>query len=54
MNEIVNFVREILMLESKDTTPIGLCSFDCVKETKKTKNKPPRKKELRLSELMDK
>ncbi len=54
MNEIVNFVKEILMLETKESMPIGLCSFDCSQEAPKTSVRRKRKKEMRLSELMDK
>lgn len=54
MAEIINFVKEILMLESKERMPIGLCGFDCVQETTTVKKKPRRKREMRLSELMDK
>ena len=55
MGEIVNFVKEILMLETAERTPVGLCAFDC-KEAEKPKRavKQKRKKEMRLSELMDK
>ena len=55
MNEIVNFVKEILMLETVQTRPVGLCSFDCEQEViPKRTVKQKRKTELRLSELMDK
>ncbi len=37
-----------------DKTPIGLCAFECVQEKPKVKIKHKRKKEMRLSELMDK
>ncbi len=53
MNEIVNFVKEILMLETTDKTPIGLCGFDCIQEQTKRPVKQKRKKEMRLSELME-
>lgn len=54
MNEIVNFVREILMLETNEKSPVGLCSFDHFNENK-TVTSPiqKRKRELRLSELME-
>ena len=55
MNEIVNFVKEILMLETIEKSPVGLCSFDCGNEQKpKRKIKQQRKTQMRLSELMDK
>ncbi len=53
MNEIVNFVKEILMLETKERMPIGLCGFEGSCETVKPK-RPKKQKEMRLSELMDK
>ena len=55
MDELVCFVKEILMLNKSDVMPVGLCSFETTttsKPAKKVKNK--RKSELRLSELMDK
>lgn len=54
MDELVSFVKEILMLSKSDVMPVGLCSFETTtttKPAKKVTNK--RKKELRLSELMD-
>ncbi len=54
MNEIVNFVREILMLETNEKSPVGLCSFDHFNEKKPVTNPvKQRKRELRLSELME-
>ena len=54
MNEIVNFVKEILMLESSQKMPVGLCAFECTQEEKpKRAIKQKRKTEMRLSELMD-
>ncbi len=54
MHEIVNFVKEILMLETKENMPVGLCAFDCEeKEKPKRTIKQKRKTELRLSELME-
>ncbi len=54
MNEIVNFVKEILMLETNEKCPVGLCGFEHYNETKKPrKTKISRKKEMRLSELME-
>ena len=55
MNEIINFVKEILMLESNERTPVGLCAFEggAVEKPAKTV-RPKRKREMRLSELMDK
>lgn len=54
MNEIINFVKDIFMLEANEKTPIGLCSFEHSKEkTTKRIIKTKRKRELRLSELME-
>ncbi|MCD7739895.1 MAG: hypothetical protein LUH11_00895 [Candidatus Gastranaerophilales bacterium] len=54
MNEILNFVKEIFMLESSEKCPVGLCSFEHSNEKhKKTSVKKTRKKEMRLSELME-
>ena len=54
MNEIVNFVKEILMLESSQKMPVGLCAFENDGEEKpKREIKQKRKTEMRLSELMD-
>ena len=54
MNEIVNFVKDILMLETAQKMPVGLCSFECTQEEKpKREIKQKRKTEMRLSELMD-
>ena len=54
MNEIINFVKEILMLETTEKCPVGLCGFETPTETKKVKkSKPKRKREMRLSELME-
>ena len=54
MNEIVNFVKEILMLGSNEKTPIGLCQFECAPEPAPKPVKRKRRVELRLSELLDK
>ncbi len=54
MNEIINFVKEILMLETNEKCPVGLCSFENTAETKTVrKTKHQRKREMRLSELME-
>ena len=54
MNEIINFVKDIFMLETEEITPVGLCSFEHSTENKKARViKPKRKRELRLSELME-
>lgn len=54
MSEIVNFIKGIFMLNDVETVPIGLCGFDCVPAEKAPKiSKPKRKREMRLSELMD-
>ncbi len=55
MSEIINFVKEILMLGGNcEKTPIGLCQFEYVAQTPSKRVKPKRKREMRLSELMDK
>ncbi len=57
MNEIVNFIKEILMLETTNNMPVGLCAFEYqeeeTKEKPKKKSKPKRNREIRLSELME-
>ena len=54
MNEIINFVKDIFMLETNEVTPVGLCSFEHTKEkTPPRRIKIKRKRELRLSELME-
>lgn len=54
MNEIINFVKDIFMLNNTERMPIGLCQFDCPKEPAPKAVKPKRNREMRLSELMDK
>lgn len=54
MHEIVNFVKEILMLESNERIPVGLCAFEGGCEKPARPARPKRKREMRLSELMDK
>lgn len=54
MNEIVNFVKEIFMLDTNERMPVGLCSFEHSKEIQTQRTvKPKRKREMRLSELME-
>ena len=53
MDEIVSFFKEVLMLNKEERTPIGLCAFDAMQESRVVKTKPKRKREMRLSELMD-
>ena len=53
MKKIVNFVKEILMLENGEKIPVGLCAFDCPVEEPVEVKEVKRKKEMRLSELMD-
>lgn len=54
MNEIVNFVKEIFMLDANEKMPVGLCSFEHTKEKQApTAIKQKRKREMRLSELME-
>lgn len=54
MDEIVSFVKEILMLGKSDVMPVGLCGFETPQNKPVKKIKSRRKSELRLSELMDK
>ena len=44
----------MFMIGSPEKMPVGLCSFEHVKEPLKKVIKPKRKREMRLSELMDK
>ena len=55
MGEIVSFFKGIWMLDSADGTPVGLCSFEHsqMKKKKLTVKKAQRKREMRLSELME-
>ena len=55
MGEIVSFFKGILMMDSSDGTPVGLCSFEHnpKKKKKMAVKKPARKREMRLSELME-
>ena len=54
MGEIVSFFKDMLNIGTSDNEPIGLCSFDAEPvEKKNNKAKPKRKRELRLSELME-
>lgn len=54
MKEILNFFKEIFMLDSNEKMPIGLCGFECAAEPVVKTPKPRKKREMRLSELMDK
>ena len=54
MDELVCFVKEILMLNKSDVMPVGLCAFEATPTQPTKKAKTKRKSELRLSELMDK
>ncbi len=54
MKEIINFVKEILMLETTEFMPVGLCAFENASPAPATVAKPKKKREMRLSELMDK
>ena len=52
MNNLFKCLSEFFSPTSSE--PVGLCSFDNMKETKKPAPvKPKQKKELRLSELME-
>jgi hypothetical protein len=55
MSEIVSFLKGILMMDSTENSPVGLCSFEHGEKAKKKKavKKVQRKRELRLSELME-
>ena len=54
MQEILNFVKEILMLGGQEKTPVGLCAFETATPTPARKIKKTKKREMRLSELLDK
>lgn len=56
MDEIINFVKEIFMIENPETSHVGLCSFrNTVEPKKKEKRVRPKKaSEMRLSELIRK
>ena len=54
MNEIVNFVKEIFLFDTNEKMLVGLCGFEHMKDkSSTTKTKPKRKREMRLSELME-
>ena len=53
MGEIFNFFKDILNMDGKDSTPIGLCGFEGASSQKKKKAiNQKRKQEMRLSELL--
>ena len=54
MQEILNFVKEILMLGGQEQMPVGLCAFETGTSKPARKIKKAKKREMRLSELMDK
>jgi hypothetical protein len=54
MNEIINFVKDIFSLNATDTTPIGLCQFECNSQVQPKSIKRKKNREMRLSELFDK
>ncbi len=55
MNELVSFIKEMLMIGAPEKTPVGLCAFESKKDTRKSVIKRKKEKhEMRLSELMDK
>ena len=54
MNEIMNFFKDILTMDATDKSPIGLCRFECTSDKVSKTVKTKRKREMRLSELMDK
>ena len=52
MNEILNCIKELFSCQTSE--PSGLCYFDHEKEPEVYRQiKPERKKEMRLSELME-
>lgn len=54
MNEVISFFKEMFMIGTPEKMPVGLCSFEKAKEPRKKIVKPKQhKKEMRLSELMD-
>jgi hypothetical protein len=54
MNELIDFVKDMFMLNEEEKSPVGLCSFEHNQEKPTPKvAKPKRKRELRLSELME-
>ncbi len=56
MGEIVNFFKEMFNMETAERCPVGLCSFEHAEKTARKKTvakKAPRKREMRLSELME-
>lgn len=54
MDEIVSFFKEILMINGSEKAPIGLCGFEYAPKEAAPKVKREKKREMRLSELMDK
>ncbi len=54
MNEIINFVKDIITGNVEDKKPVGLCVFECSENTQTKESGHKFKKEVRLSELMDK
>ena len=55
MSEIVSFLKGILLFDTAESEPVGLCSFEHEEKPKKKKTvkKVQPKRELRLSELME-
>ena len=54
MNEVISFFKEMFMLGTPEKMPVGICSFEKNKEPRKKVAKPKQqKREMRLSELMD-
>lgn len=55
MGEIVSFIKDMFMINSVESDPVGLCSFEhnenANKKVKVRKAAP--KREMRLSELME-
>ena len=54
MREIINFLKEMLMIGPAEKTPVGLCAFEAPVKRAPRNVKPKRNREMRLSELMDK
>lgn len=54
MNELIDFVKDIFMINCDEKSPVGLCSFEHNSEKPSPKIiKQKKKRELRLSELIE-
>ncbi len=52
MREIIDLMKEILLLKKEDSSVVGLMAFKRKKRTVLTKPKKKVKKEVKLSDLM--